>query len=1188
VASQEGKDSTPSLTPQLTLAGDDGPTPAADDSGRTGSDSSVNPADGTVNLEGEDAPSADPGDGTIALDPAGIPAASDGTIALDGAAPGTPAASDGTVALEAADLGPSDRTVGGAPGAADGTIACEAGSTDFAVDESPPSHPPKARDKTVVGADRGPPTGQRQPLRTKSVPGKKDAKLPTKVAGYDILGELGRGGMGVVYKAKQAGLNRLCALKMVLGGGHASADNLARFKIEAEAIAQLHHPNIVQVYEIGEEAGCPFFSLEYIDGSSLQQKIDSTPQSATETAQLMQEICEGVYAAHQRGVLHRDLKPANILLTKEGQPKITDFGLAKRLEEQDHGQTRTGAIMGTPSYMAPEQAMGKAKHLGPPADIYSLGAILYDMLTGRPPFRGETVMETLNQVQTLEPLPPVRLAPKVPLDLQTICLKALDKDPRKRYDSAGAMAEDLRRYLAGEPIQARPTPLWERAVKWVKRRPAVATLIGVSCLAVVSLLALGALWLNSERQAAEDREEQQKRVANLAEQGRTEAERLQKIAEDNEREANRQKKIAEDNEREAKTQEKIALQQKGIAEAQRLLAEQRLKQTRQAVDKMLTNVGFQTLVYEPRMEKIRRVLVEEALAIYLKLLDGRRDDLDLLFEAGLVHHRVGEIYSSQGKLDDSAKQYGLAAAIFGELLAKDAHNVEYREAQAACEMELAKVANLQGRLDVSEKGYKRALQLFSSLATDKPTVVLYKEEMANLYANLGDIHLLRGRIGDAEASYDKAIELRLAFPPQLAKGPGARQRLARFRLNRGAILLEAGKIPEAEKSLLAARAEFKALSQAAPEVPDYAFDWASSCLNLGNFYRKTNNLKAAALSFQEAVGLFQSLQKSYPYTPVFRQDLGRANYELGMTFGAQREFAQARDQLSKALDLQKRLFNDQPKQLSTRLQLAQCYISLGVASVELGDHEGGLYNYQKGVDLLEEVQPKARDAWVVCVELCRGYQNLADLQTALKQTGPAAESRQRLLELRQDMVAAQPDSAQARINLAATHQRFAEILLKGGKAGPACKHLTDAVAQWEKAAALVPKDASVRQLLMKARFDLGAAHLANDDHAAAADQAAKLYGTVDKQPADHDFNVALLCGRCMLSANDDERLDAAQRKAVVKGYGDQAMKALDRAVARGFKDATQIETAEELQLLRDRPDFLALVEKAKGAAKGGG
>jgi WD40 repeat protein/tRNA A-37 threonylcarbamoyl transferase component Bud32 len=303
--------------------------------------------------------------------------------------------------------------------------------------------------------------------------------------------------MGVVYRARQTKLNRLVALKMILRGELAGPQELARFQREAEAVAQLQHPNIVQIHEVGELCdGRPFFSFELIEGGSLAQKIRGTPQPIPEAVALVETLARAIHTAHQQGIIHRDLKPANVLLTADNQPKITDFGLAKRLDQYS-GHTASGAIVGTPSYMAPEQVGGSRYKVGPAADVYALGTILYELLTGRPPFVAETPGETFLQVQNEEPVSPSLLRPKLPRDLETICLTCLAKSPPQRYGSALELAEDLKRFQAGEPIRARPTPVWERAVKWAKRRRGTAALLGVCCL--LTLLLVGAFVIGNQR-----------------------------------------------------------------------------------------------------------------------------------------------------------------------------------------------------------------------------------------------------------------------------------------------------------------------------------------------------------------------------------------------------------------------------------------------------------------------------------------------------------------------------------------------------------------------------------------------------------------------------------------------------------------------------------------------------------------
>jgi tetratricopeptide (TPR) repeat protein/predicted Ser/Thr protein kinase len=321
-----------------------------------------------------------------------------------------------------------------------------------------------------------------------------------ELPGYEILEELGRGGQSVVWKARQRSLDRLVAVKMILAGAAADPEERARFRREAEAVAHLRHPNIVQIYDVGEQAGQPFFALEYVDGGSLAEKLAGTPQPARAAAQLVATLASAMHWAHERGIVHRDLKPGNVLLAADGTPKISDFGLAKRLQ-RDATLTQTGCIMGTPSYMAPEQAAGKNRDVGPAADVYALGAVLYAMLTGRPPFLGETPLDTLAQVPFQEPVPPRRLQPTVPRDLDTIALKCLQKAPARRYATAAALADDLGRFCRGEPIRARPVGPVERLWRWGGRKPALAGALATLLVVILgSIGGLSVLYVNAEKQ----------------------------------------------------------------------------------------------------------------------------------------------------------------------------------------------------------------------------------------------------------------------------------------------------------------------------------------------------------------------------------------------------------------------------------------------------------------------------------------------------------------------------------------------------------------------------------------------------------------------------------------------------------------------------------------------------------------
>jgi serine/threonine-protein kinase len=342
--------------------------------------------------------------------------------------------------------------------------------------------------------------------------------LPTSHFGdNELLRELGRGGMGVVYLARQTKLDRLVALKVIRAGEHSSGEERRRFDGEARAVARLQHPHIVQIFDLGEVGGCPYFAMEYVEGLSLARGLVGTPWPARQAAALVEVLARAMHYAHGQGIVHRDLKPANVLLTADGTPKVSDFGLAKCLD--GHGaSTQTGTAMGTPSYMAPEQAASKARRVGPAADVYALGAILYELLTGRPPFRAETAVETALQVLNEEPVRPGRLRPGLPRDLETVCLKCLEKDPRRRFASAEDLADDLRHFQEGKPVRARPVGVVGRAARWCRLRPAVAALLAGLVLGFVLILVLFGLtlvaWSREEaaRRRAEDQDEQTRKV----------------------------------------------------------------------------------------------------------------------------------------------------------------------------------------------------------------------------------------------------------------------------------------------------------------------------------------------------------------------------------------------------------------------------------------------------------------------------------------------------------------------------------------------------------------------------------------------------------------------------------------------------------------------------------------------------
>ena len=708
-----------------------------------------------------------------------------------------------------------------------------------------------------------------------AIPPPTGGELPT-IPGYEVLEELGRGGMGVVYKARQVGLNRLVALKMILAGPYASEEGRARFRAEAEAVAALRHPNIVQIHEIGECGGAPYFALEYVEGGTLAQKLGGAPQPARRAAETVETLARAVASAHQRGVVHRDLKPANVLLTAEGTLKIADFGLAKRLEE-NAGQTRTGEVVGTPSYMAPEQAAGKRKEIGTAVDVYALGAILYETLTGRPPFRAESSLETLQQVLVDEPVPPRRLQPRAPRDLELIALKCLRKRPRDRYPDAEALADDLRRFRSNEPVRARPAPPWERAAKWARRRPAAAALLLAAVLAVIALLA-GAWWHDAQLRAERDETERQKTEAQTQ---RDEAERRKKEAED-----------------------------------QGEKARDRFRRARDAVDAMVQAAN--RLYGDPKAEAVRTELLNKSLTFYDGLLDVEGDDPELRRDAARAYRQKGNVENLLGHGPEAEDAYRRAAEMQKKLVEEFPHEPDHRNDLATTYNDLGTLLQTTGRPDAEvEEAYQSAAKWGDPLVTEFPDRADYRQGVATIHNNLGQLRSRQRRLEDARTEHNRALTLRNQSFQESPDKPEYRQNLAFSYNNRGLVYEDLNRWDDAEadfrqastlidekdgdpearrvraaaydhlaqvlahkggpakernEATLAAYDIRKQLFEDFPARPDCRFEMAVSCIGLGRIYSD----EPAAESYGQAIDLLRVLVRDHAERAEFKSELGNA------------------------------------------------------------------------------------------------------------------------------------------------------------------------------------------------------------------------------------------------------------------------------------------------------------------------
>lgn len=723
--------------------------------------------------------------------------------------------------------------------------------------------------------------------------------LPS-AAGYEILGVLGQGGMGKVYKARHLRLDRVVALKMIPSGFEASREELARFRVEVRALASLHHPHIVQIYEVHEDLDYPCFSLELMEGGSLQKKLAGTPQPPRAAALLAEVVARAMHVAHQHGIVHRDLKPGNILLDGDGQPKITDFGLAKRVEASE-GLTVTGAILGTPSYMAPEQATGKGKDAGPAVDIYALGAILYECLTGRPPFRGPTLLETVQQVIDEEPVPVRRLQPTTPRDLETICLKCLHKDAARRYASAEHLAEDLRRFLNGESILARPVGPLERLTKWARRRPALAALVLVSVIAFAALLVLWGYF-----------------TVNLRDQ-------------------------------------------RNLAQAASRRAEANFQRAMQAVDQMLTEVA-DAQVHEPRMEKKRRALLEKALAFYQDFLQEKSADLEVRKKAGLAYKRVADLQRLLGQFDRAEDSYRSAITLLEELGAELPGHAEYRHLLADSLNWQGELQRLASRPQQAEASLEEARGHQESLAREYPDQPAYRKDLARTHMNLGLVRRVTNRRDEAIASFRAAIAILDELTARHPKMASFQQELARCLLNLGPVLRVAGKETEAEAAYGRAVVLLEQLLKQAPRSADYRFELAMVLHNRGNFHaqRKDSPSSSGHLALAEAdLGrareLFEKLVADFPAAPLYRQEQANMHNSLGDMRVRQKDFAGAAAAWTQTRASLEVLVGEFP-------QTAGYRGDLGMVLGNLGWLRGKEEQWAQSRDLLLEAVPHVQEA----------------------------------------------------------------------------------------------------------------------------------------------------------------------------------------------------------------------------------
>jgi tetratricopeptide (TPR) repeat protein/tRNA A-37 threonylcarbamoyl transferase component Bud32 len=731
---------------------------------------------------------------------------------------------------------------------------------------------------------------------------------------YAIEAELGRGGMGIVLRGYDAALERRVAIK-VLRPGLNDEKARARFVREAQAAARVRHDHVVSVHAVASPpGGLPYLVMELLDGATLAERIRQRQHlEPGEAAQLALQAADGLHAAHQAGLVHRDVKPGNLLLdAATGRVKLTDFGLA-RSTELSSGVTQEGMVVGTPAYMSPEQARGAAAD--PRSDVYSLGATLYEMLTGAPPFHGAPHL-VLRQVLTEEPRRPRRLNDAIPRDLETICLKALAKEPERRYRTAGELADDLRRFLRGEPVRARPAGRVERLRRWCRRKPLVAGLAAALLLtAVAGIVAVVWQWRRAEAHAAE------------------------------------------------------AQYHAGEARQEREVAEARFQLARKAVDRFFDRIYREGWLNQPGMQAQRREVLEELLQYYREFVQQRRDDPRGLEELASAYFNIGRIVEDTGDKAQALASYREALQLFEALAAAEPGNKYFVRRAMQCHDRIGEMLWNTGRSQEALASYEQSLRLLEQAGPDTPNEVLYRRNLGAAYGSLANMHMLLRHSAEARAYYEKALRLQEQLVAEHApdysnaliclgrtynnlgtllngtpeglryhqkaravreelvrlepKSAFARRDLARSLYWSAVILESQGRVDQALADMDQAVTHLRRAVAAEPESTRYSNDLAEAFSGRGELYHKTGRHTEALRDYQEAAPIWERLIGVSPSVPDYPRSLAAVHGARAEVYRAQGKPAEALAALRQAVRLREGLVRAHPGHAEDATELAR-------------------------------------------------------------------------------------------------------------------------------------------------------------------------------------------------------------------------------------------------------------------------
>ena len=861
---------------------------------------------------------------------------------------------------------------------------------------------------------------------------------------YEIQKELGRGGMGVVYKALQVSLNRPVALKMIKAGVLADDAELQRFQNEAEAVALLDHPGIVPVYEVGDHEGQRYFSMKLVEGGNLAEQLASFKDNPRAAATLLAETAEAVHHAHMRGILHRDLKPANILIDAEGHPHVTDFGLAKRVEG-DVEMTVSGAILGTPAYMSPEQAIGRRGSITTATDVYGLGAILYALLTGKAPFGGESVIDTLDAVRHHSPEPPRKFNGSVPHDLETICLKCLDKDPRKRYATAHELGVDLNNWLDSRPITARRVGAAEQAWLWCKRKPAVAGLAAAVLLAVVGGTA-GIF-------AVQARANADLRMSNG------------KLDEANTELLSTNSKLDRTN-AELRTSNTLLDQQ-------RARAEDRETQAIAAVKKfadVITNDS--ELKNNKALENLRKRLLNEPLAFFRTLRERLQADRDTrpesLARLADASFDLGFLTDEIGDKQDALIAYRESLAIRQKLADANPSVTKFQSGLGSSFTTSIGIlrgppaSRAEGALESSRVG---RLAIQQKLADANPSVSEFQSDLANSHNSIGILLEATGKPAEAMEAHQSALAIRRKLADANPSVSEFQSDLALSHNNIGILLKKTGKPAEALKAYEASLAIGQKLADANPTVNEFQGYLAYSHNNLGILLSDTGKPTEALKAYESALAIQQKLADANPSVTLFQSDLAASHNNIGNLLNATGRPAEALTCHELALAIRRKLADDNPSVAQFQSDLARSYNDIGIQLSDTGRpaealtcRELALAIWRKLADANPAVTQFQRD-------LADSHNEIGDLLSATGKPAEALKSHESALAIQSRLARDYPDLSDFASGLGTTLNDMATIDLDAKRYEDALVRLRQAVEWQRKALASDPTNPTYRQFL---------------------------------------------------------------------------------------------------------------------------